>query len=178
VRDVCELRPTVQPSSWRGGGPHIKAWHGPGLRAVVTTGYIPTVGEHAGRALASFATLQNAVDLPHMQRSATARLAAVELVRACLALMYKFPAQARLDFASVLPFTQLELELISHERIEDAPVADAIALRLLEWARRSPIFVDEANVHAADFLVRLTPHLDLWSQRQQAAAAAERLVRV
>lgn len=144
----------------------------------MTTAYIPTVGEHAGRALASFTTLQNTVDLPHRQRSATARVAAAEFVRACLALMRKFPAQARLDFASVLPFTQLELELMGQDRLDDALVADAITVRLLEWARRSPIFIDEANVHAADFLARLTPHLDLWNQRQQAAAAAERLVRI
>jgi hypothetical protein len=144
----------------------------------VTTTYIPTVGEHAERALASFTTLQNAVDPAYEQGSATARVAAVEFVRACLALMRKFPAQARLDFASVLPFTHLELGLIGREGLDDAPVADAIALRLVEWATRSPIFVNEANVHAADFLAQLTPHLDLWSQRQQAATAAERLVRL
>jgi hypothetical protein len=140
------------------------------------TRYIPTVGEHAESALASFAALQDPGILPAGQLSATARVAAVKFVRACLALMRKFPMQARLDFASVLPFTQLELELISRGGLEDVPVADAIAQRLLEWAQGSPVCVDETNVHAADFLVRLTPHLDLWSQRQQAATTAEQLV--
>ncbi len=179
VRDIRELRRAVRPSIRRGSCPRIVALHGLGLRVVVTTAYIPTVGEYAGRALASFETLQNTVDLSHMQRSATAREAAAEFVRACLALMRKFPAQARLNFASVLPFTQLELELMGHGHLDDASVADAIALRLLEWARRSPIFVNEANVHAADFLAQLTPHLDLWSQRQsgghRGGAASSRL---
>lgn len=146
------------------------------MRTVVTSRYIPTVGEHAERALGSFAALQNAAVLPAVQRSAAARVAAVKFVRACLALMRKFPMQARLDFASVLPFTRLELELISRGRPEDVPVADAIAQRLLEWAQGSPVCVDEVNVHAADFLVHLTPHLDLWSQREQATATAKSLV--
>jgi hypothetical protein len=143
----------------------------------MTTTYIPTVGEYAERALASFTTLQNAANLPQNESSGASRGAAVELVRACLALMRKFPAQARMDFASVLPFTRLELELIVRGVLDDRPVADAIARRLLEWARKGPVIVDEANVDAADFLTRLTPLLDLWSQRQQAASAAERLGR-
>lgn len=146
------------------------------MRKVVTTRYIPTVGEYAQRALASFESLQDAVAVSDQQRSAAARMSAVEFVRTCLALMGKFPMQARLDFASILPFTHLELELMSSGRLEDAPVADAITQRLLKWVQGSPIRVDNANVHAADFLVRLTPHLDLWSQRQQATAAAARLV--
>jgi hypothetical protein len=145
---------------------------------VVTTSYIPTVGEHAERALAGFAALQEAVDLPPQQRLAAARPAAIKFVRACLALMRKFPAQARLDFASGLPFTSLELELIGRGHLEDAPIADAITLRLLKWVSRGSTSRDDTNAHAADFLIQLTPHLDLWSQRQQATAAAERLVHV
>jgi hypothetical protein len=146
------------------------------MRTVVTTRYIPTVGEHAGRALANFKALQDAVATSDQQRSAAARMSAVEFVRTCLALMGKFPMQARLDFASVLPFTHLELELMNSGRLEDAPVAEAITQRLLKWVQGSPIRVDNANVHAADFLVRLAPHLDLWSQRQDATAGAAQLV--
>jgi hypothetical protein len=141
----------------------------------VTTRYIPTVGEHAGRALASFQALQGALIVSDQQRSVSAQMSAVEFVHTCLALMRKFPRQARLDFASVLPFTDLEWELMSSGRLEDAPIADAIAQRLLEWVPGSPVRVGVASVQAADFLVRLTPHLDLWSQRQQAIAAAARL---
>lgn len=146
------------------------------MRTTVTSRYIPTVGEHAEHALASFMALQNAAVLAPEQRSATARLAAVEFVHACLALMQKFPMQARLDFASALPFTELELELIGRGHLEEAVVADAAAQRLLRWARGHSVCIDQANVPAADFLARLTPHLDLWNQRQQAAAATEWLV--
>jgi len=146
------------------------------MRTVATARYIPTVGEHAERALASFKQLQDTVAVSDQQRSAAARMSAVEFVHACLALMRKFPMQARLDFASVLPFTHLELELMSSGHLEDAPVADAITQRLLKWVRESQVRFDDTNVHAADFLVRLTPHLDRWSQRQQATAAAARLV--
>jgi hypothetical protein len=142
----------------------------------VTTRYIPTVGEHAGRALASFTALQDALVASDQQRSVAAQMSAVEFIDTCLALMRKFPRQARLDFASVLPFTHLELELMGSRRLEDAPIADAIAQRLLKWVQGSPVRVGIANGQAADFLVRLTPHLDLWSQRQQAIAAAAGLV--
>lgn len=146
------------------------------MRFDVGTRYIPTVGEHAGRALTSFKALQEAADLSDQQRSAPARTAAAKFVCSCLALTRKFPMQARLDFTSGLPFTHLELELMSSGRLEDGAVADAVAERLLKWVQGSPIRIDDAEVDAADFLVRLTPHLDLWSERQQATATATQLV--
>jgi hypothetical protein len=176
VCDVWQRRIAMPPWNARDVDPHIEASHGHSARTLVTPRYIPTVGEHAGHALASFKTLQAAVAVSDQQRSAAARMSAVEFVHTCLALMGKFPMQARLDFASVLPFTHLELELMGRGRLEDAPVADAITQRLLKWVQGSPIRVDNADVHAADFLVRLTPHLDLWSQRQHATAAASQLV--
>lgn len=95
-------------------------------------GHISTPGEHARRALATFAILQKALDAPPGPPSGTAKAAATEFVGACLALMRKFPTQARTDFAGVLPFTELELELITRGTPDDKPIADAIALRLLE----------------------------------------------
>lgn len=144
------------------------------MRTAVATRYIPTVGEHAGRALASFEALHGAASLADPEPSAAARMAAVELVRTCLALLRKFPMQARLDFASALPFTRLELELLNSDHFEDLAVVDAITQRLLEWVQGSPLHIDDVDVHAAEFLVRLAPLLDLWNQRQHAIAAAAR----
>jgi hypothetical protein len=139
---------------------------------------IPTPGEYAERALLSFAALQNAVSLPDEGRADAVNAAGVQLVDACVALMRKFPIEARHDFASVMPFTNLELYFLRQRPIGELSIVNLIGARLLEWATRSPIFLDEANVHAADFLERLAPHLDLWSQRQLAAAAARRLASV
>jgi hypothetical protein len=145
----------------------------------VTTAYIPTVGEYAARALASFDDLQaEGRRFAHSRITPAGRRAAVELVHSCLGMMRKFPLQAREDFASVLPFTQLELELIGRTPFESPEIAEALAQRLVEWASRSPILVDEANVHAADFLERLSPHLDRWSERQHASNAAAELLRL
>jgi hypothetical protein len=145
----------------------------------VTTAYIPTVGEYAARALASFLDLQAAGRrFAPSGTTPAARRAAVELVHACLGMMRKFPLQAREDFASVLPLTQLELELIGRAPFEAPEIAEALAQRLAEWASRSPILVDEANVHAADFLEKLGPHLDRWNERQHASKAAAYLLRL
>lgn len=137
-------------------------------------GHISTVGEHARQALATFSILQKMPDVPCGEPSGAAKAAATEFLTSCLALMRKFPSQAGRAFGGVLPFTELELELLIRECPDDKPIIDAITVRLLEWAGRSPLFVDEANVHAADFLAALTPHLDRWSERQEATAAAAR----
>lgn len=145
----------------------------------MTTAYIPTVGEYAARALTSFVELHAAGrHLAPSRTTPAVRRAAVELVQACLGMMRKFPLQAREDFASVLPLTQLELELIARTPFEAPEIAEVLAQRLAEWASRSPILVDEANVHAADFLERLGPHLDRWNERQHASKAAAELLRL
>jgi hypothetical protein len=143
----------------------------------MATGYIPTVGEYAERILDSFATLQTAAELPPDQQPAAARAAAIEFVRTCLALLRKFPAQARSHFAALMPFTNLELELISHDNLDDPPTVDAIVLRLLGWVSQNPAVFEGRYAPPADFLRRLAPHLDLWDSRQRAMAAAEDLVR-
>lgn len=134
---------------------------------------IPTVGQYAEIALTNFSALQESGSVQYTDRPR--HLAALELVRACLSLMDKFPEQSRQDFASTLPFTDLELRLLRRPQVEDESVTAVIASRLDEWVHRSPIFVNDANVHAAEFLVRLTPHLDLWSQRERAAQAIRRV---
>jgi hypothetical protein len=144
----------------------------------VTTAYIPTAGELAGQTLSHFTELQAAAGMPDADRVTVARRAAVLLVQGCLDLMSRFPAEARPAFAAALPFSVLEMQLIVRGPVDEEPIAGSITERLLEWATRSPVFVDELSVHAADFLARLTPHLDLWSQRQLAAIAAERLTRL
>jgi hypothetical protein len=150
--------------------------HQPRGEDVMATGYIPTVGEYAERILASFVALQAAADLPRRQQPAAARAAAIDFVRTCLALMGKFPAQARTHFAALLPFTSQELELISHENLDDGRTADAIASRLLGWVSKDPAVVGASFANPADFLRRLAPHLDLWNSRQRAIAAADQLV--
>jgi hypothetical protein len=143
----------------------------------MATGYIPTVGEYAERILDIFAKLQAAAELPPKQQPAAARAAAIEFVRDCLALFRKVPAEARAHFAALMPFTRLELELISHESLDDPPTADAIALRLLGWVSQSPGVFEGGYAQPADFLRRLAPLLDLWDSRQRAMAAANELIR-
>jgi hypothetical protein len=143
----------------------------------MATGYIPTVGEYAERILDSFATLQAAAELPLKQQSAAASAAAIEFVRTCLALLRKFPEQARAHFTALMPFTNLEMELISHGSLDDPPTVDAIALRLLGWVSQNPAVFGGRYAQPADFLRRLAPLLDLWDSRQRAMAAAEELVR-
>lgn len=142
----------------------------------MATGYIPTVGEYAERILASFVTLQAAADLPRRQQPVAARAAAIEFVRTSLALMGKFPAQARTHFAALLPFTSQELELISHDYLDDGPTVDTVVLRLLGWVSKDPAVIEARFANPADFLRRLAPHLDLWNSRQRAIAAADQLV--
>jgi hypothetical protein len=143
----------------------------------MATGYIPTVGEYAERILDIFATLQAAAELPPKQQPAAARAAAIEFVRDCLGLFRKFPAEARAHFAALMPFTHLEMELISHESLDDPPTVDAIALRLLGWVSQNPAAFVGRHPQPADFLRRLAPLLDLWDSRQRAMAAADELVR-
>jgi hypothetical protein len=131
-----------------------------------------TVGEYAERILASFANL----DARGSELSAgDRRAAAAGLVEASLALMRKLPQESRWDFASTLPFSTLELELLHFCSIREETVADAIADRLVEWIHLSPVLVGHADVHVADFLQRLEPHLDRWSQREAAIEAMQRL---
>jgi hypothetical protein len=143
---------------------------------VMATGYIPTVGEYAERILDSFATLQTAAEFPPNQQPVAARAAAIEFVRACVALLRKFPAQARIHFAAQMPFTNRELELISHENLDDPRNVDAIVLRLLGWVNQNPAVIEAGYAPPAGFLRRLAPHLDLWDSRQRAMAAADELV--
>lgn len=128
-----------------------------------------TVGQLAERVLERFLAVQR-FDEPK-----AAGLPANELVHGCLRLGAKFPAQTRRCFEACLPFTRLELALLRHGVGDDGPAEREIALRVWEWATRSPVFVDEANVHAGDFLCQLSVHLDLWSQRRAALDAAARL---
>src|ERR1700678_3292505 len=88
IRDLWDLPPNMHPRN----RPQPAALHVHNPKVAVTE-YIPTAGEHAGLALASFITLQNAASLPELQKSSSARAAAIEFVHACLALMRKFPAQ-------------------------------------------------------------------------------------
>lgn len=143
-------------------------------RAAEASPPVATVGERAERVLTAFLALQagNEAGPP------SSRDAAVELLTASFALLRRFPQQTRADFVSVLPLTRLEQELLLHARLDHPGVAEALAKRLAEWATRSPVFIDEANVHAADFLTRLVPHLDRWELRQEALAAAHRLAEV
>lgn len=142
----------------------------------MTTLDVSTVGEWADRALTSFRQLRDAGNEEHPNASTVDIFwAAIGLVRACLALMEKLPEQSRREFASTLPFSSLELAFLRIGPIDREPVAEHLVHRLREWANRSPVLVDEVNVHAADFLLRLTPHLDLWSQREQVADAIERM---
>jgi hypothetical protein len=114
---------------------------------------IPTVGEYAEAALSSFSELQEP-DCWTGQASLDPRLglASLKLVHACLSLMDKFPRGTRQDFASTLPFTALELQLLRQPHVEDEPVTNEIACRVHEWVHRSPILVDEVNVHVTQFL--------------------------
>lgn len=133
---------------------------------------IPTVGEHAHAALDGFTSL---LDTATGTGGPATRNAALGLVRACLALMDKFPRQARREFAATLPFSSLELALLRTSRIDQESVADVIVDRVRNWVMRSPLFIEEANVHAADFLLRLEPLLDLTSERTETMHALERL---
>jgi hypothetical protein len=142
------------------------------------TGYIPTVGEYAEVILDTFATLQKAAELPANRRTAASRAAAVEFLSACLAMMRKFPSQARARFAVLMPFTKLEIELFRHGTLDDPLTIDAIALRLLGWVSQNPEVVDgRFDQRPADFLRQLAPLLDRWESRQRALAAADELVR-
>lgn len=132
---------------------------------------IPTVGEYAAQALTAFTELQQFSDARILNPSI--RTSSLDLVHACLSLMHKFPNQTRSEFARALPFTALELSLLEVDSTDEQPVVDEIALRLYEWVHRSPILVEESSVHAAEFLRRLSPHLDLWRQRELAAHAIE-----
>ena len=149
-----------------------------GLRCevVMATGYIPTVGEYAERILDSFATLQAAAELPPKEQLAVARSAGIEFVRTCLGLLRKFPIQARCRFSALLPFTNLEMELISRGNLDESPTADAIAERLLGWVSQNPAVLKGRYAQPADFIRRLAPLLDLWDSRQRAIAVAEELV--
>lgn len=141
----------------------------------MTTSYeIPTVGDYAARALADLLRVRTTDEAlagvaPELGR------AALGLVTSCMALTDKFPHQARLDLESTLPFSSLELELMRSGSIKSGPAAELVARRVHEWVNRSPVVVDEANVHVVDFLRRLAPHLDLWTQREQVADIIERL---
>lgn len=139
---------------------------------------IATTGAYAERALAAFTRLSGADDDGSGIVDPAVREAASEFVSASLGLMDRFPESARKDFAAVLPFSKLELRLLRDFGSDDRRVTDAVTERLLEWVNRSPVFVDEVSVHAAEFLTRLTPHLDLWSERESANAAIGRLLHV
>jgi hypothetical protein len=138
--------------------------------------YMQTGGELSSQALACFFKLQAAER--GLLASSEARLAAVGLVEACLTLVEKLPEGSRRSFEAVLPLTKLEQRMLRPGALTDARAVDALAERLVEWAGRSPVLVDEASVHAADFLLRLRPHLDRWQQREDATAAARVLVHV
>ena len=139
---------------------------------------VPTTGELASQALTSFMTLHQADGNENHTTVELRRQASLLFAQAVIDLCDRFPSQTRASFSSALPFTRLESELLSGALAELSAIADAMAQRLVEWATRSPVLVDEASIHASDFLARLAPHLDLWDQRAQAIATAERLAAI
>lgn len=144
---------------------------------LMTAAYIPTVGECAAQALANFVALRINSTL-HGKPTPDALRASVELTKATLALLTKLPEGSRAQFVAVLPFSRLELDLFRSGRVDDECVSSALAARLVEWANRSPILVDETNVHAADFLADLYPLLDGWVDRERADEVRSRLLEV
>lgn len=146
--------------------------------ASAMTAYLPTVGECASKALNDFVELR----AQHGKAASTARSAvrdvAVDFTRVVLTLLNKLPAGSRNELAAALPFSNLEIELFQDGTFTNTGLATAIARRLIEWADRSPVLVEEANVHAADFLAFLNPLLDAWAQRQRADELRDRLLRV
>jgi hypothetical protein len=139
---------------------------------------IPTVGEYASHVLSSFERLRQAGDDVGSISWPDVRLDAVDFLRSCLALAHKFPSQSRIAFERSLPFSRLETELMRRKDVSQEHVADLVTSRVIEWASRSPVFIEEDNVHAADFLIQLTPHLDLWRERKLAMQTAESMAHI
>lgn len=135
-----------------------------------------TCGEHAERLLAAFAVLQAVSDGD--DTDPVVHNAALAFVGGCQALMAKLPGQSRVEFASTLPFSRLERDLMRQVPLDRPETLDVLSERLRQWASRSPVFVEEAPVHAAAFLEALAPYLDTWDLRQTAAILSDRLVNV
>ena len=130
--------------------------------------HIPTVGEYAAKALNSLIRLITAAGLGHAETPGLAVDLANEWLDASLHLMNKFPSGSRQRLAGLLPFTALEMAVLSRaDFASDSLLSREIASRVLLWATQSPILVEEASVDVADFLRELRTHLDLWSERQQ-----------